>query len=328
VETSNTIAAERPGTAVSSAGLCQMATVVLCLFCVRMAFAEDVPWQGRETWTDSGTRGWSVTTGDADVTNPGDHLDLRHREQPNAPAYGEDTARIAMPEGIVPTNVCFSFLSEDTPPSEMWICFEARSSNLWYKVLPRPPEGVTVDYDIPVDFAHGWIRGSDSRPTQFFADVRDVAWIGLYVRRNGKTSAQDYRIDDFTVSGTAHTSDVDGDGMDDAWENRHGLNAANASDGKVDRDGDGMSSYGEFRAGTDPNDSVSVFEVEIDATPSVVLRWNSISNRTYTVLRAGNVRGKPVPLAEGILATPPKNEYTVDGKGEAAGFYRIEVENE
>ncbi len=303
-------------------------TGLLCTLCVSTLFAQDVPWQGSETWADAGTRGWSVKTGDADVMNLGGYLDLQHRLQSNMPLYGEDTARVSLPAGIRPTNVCFQFLAEDVSPSQVRLCFMSRTdSNAWHRVLPCPPAGEPTEYDVPLRFAGGWTMGSDSSATQFAADLSDMAWIGVYVRRHGSTAAQDYRIDDFEVSGTASSPDADGDGVDDGWENEHGFNAASPSDGQVDRDGDGMSSYGEFRAGTDPNSSASRFEVEIDATPGVVLRWNSISNRTYTVLRAGDVRGTPVPLAEGILATPPKNEYTV-GDEDGAGFYRIEVESE
>lgn len=49
------------------------------------------------------------------------------------------------------------------------------------------------------------------------------------------------------------TLDADGDGMDDVWENLHGLNSNDPADGWVDTDGDGVSNVGEYRAGTDPN---------------------------------------------------------------------------
>jgi hypothetical protein len=41
-------------------------------------------------------------------------------------------------------------------------------------------------------------------------------------------------------------SDQDDDGMSDAWERSHGLNPANASDGKADRDGDGYTNLEDY----------------------------------------------------------------------------------
>lgn len=46
--------------------------------------------------------------------------------------------------------------------------------------------------------------------------------------------------------------DGDGDGMDDWWEECHGLDPADPSDAALDSDGDGLSNLGEFRLGTDP----------------------------------------------------------------------------
>jgi subtilisin family serine protease len=48
------------------------------------------------------------------------------------------------------------------------------------------------------------------------------------------------------------TLDVDGDGMDDVWEDSHGLNSSDPSDAFLDPDGDLVPNIGEFRANTDP----------------------------------------------------------------------------
>lgn len=46
--------------------------------------------------------------------------------------------------------------------------------------------------------------------------------------------------------------DRDRDGMPDAWEERHGLNPDDASDGPADRDGDGYTNLEAFLNGSDP----------------------------------------------------------------------------
>jgi len=51
---------------------------------------------------------------------------------------------------------------------------------------------------------------------------------------------------------TPAPKDTDGDGMPDAWERKHGLADADASDAGEDRDGDGYTNIEEYLNGTDP----------------------------------------------------------------------------
>ncbi len=47
--------------------------------------------------------------------------------------------------------------------------------------------------------------------------------------------------------------DFDGDGMDDFWEDTHGLDSTDPDDWNSDHDGDGLPAQGEYLADTDPN---------------------------------------------------------------------------
>ena len=51
--------------------------------------------------------------------------------------------------------------------------------------------------------------------------------------------------------------DLDADGMDDDWEDRHNLDATSSGDANMDADSDGLTNLEEYVAGTDPNVSDS-----------------------------------------------------------------------
>lgn len=125
--------------------------------------------------------------------------------------------------------------------------------------------------------------------------------------------------------------DSDGDGLADAWELQHFGNLNANANG--DPDGDGMNNFREFRAGTNPNDAQSRFElVEVIKVPNgVSVRWSSQPGKSYRVRRSASLLAAPAnyPIVQSQLAaTPPFNEFvdTTVGTG-AQFFYLIEVEN-
>jgi hypothetical protein len=125
-------------------------------------------------------------------------------------------------------------------------------------------------------------------------------------------------------------SDSDHDGMSDAWESYY-FGGTNAVKGGAtdDRDGDGQSNLSEYRARTDPTDPSSALAVAACEPRSgqVILRWRSVTGKTYGVGRTGDLRlGFGAKEATGIAATPPLNTYTSNIGSSAVGFYRIELE--
>lgn len=79
-------------------------------------------------------------------------------------------------------------------------------------------------------------------------------------------------------------SDLDRDGMDDAWEIQTfgGL----AHDGQGDTDGDGMSDRQEYLAGTDPANPHSNLRLHppvVSSEGRVTLTWNAVAGKTYRV---------------------------------------------
>ena len=98
----------------------------------------------------------------------------------------------------------------------------------------------------------------------------------------------------------------------------------------VDRDGDGVSDGQELIAGTIPTDSRSVFKFTTFTTVTpgtIVLQWNSSSNRFYTLQRGTLIA--PVSYTNLLVAapaTPPMNTYTDSPPKNGPFFYRVSVQ--
>ncbi len=97
-----------------------------------------------------------------------------------------------------------------------------------------------------------------------------------------------------------------------------------------DPDEDGMATWREFLANTDPNDPLSLlhFErVQPDlAAGETVLRWQSASDRVYSIWRSADLSdGFEHRIATNLPATPPVNVYTDAVDGAEAQFYLIEA---
>ena len=116
------------------------------------------------------------------------------------------------------------------------------------------------------------------------------------------------------------------------WLMQHGLTNFNV-DVMADSDGDGMRTWQEYIAGTDPTNRASVLQfTTIGAAngPQVVVRWSSESNRFYSLSRTTNQLGSAaaflsVPGALDLPATPPMNVYTDSVPGVVPCLYRIQV---
>jgi subtilisin-like proprotein convertase family protein len=124
-------------------------------------------------------------------------------------------------------------------------------------------------------------------------------------------------------------ADSDGDGMDDAWEvvNFGNLTVAGTN---TDYDGDAFSDVSEFIAGTEATNSQSVFLIssyEAQPPQGNVIRWSSISSRSYAVYFASSLDGLAFgALTSGLPATPPLNTFTdVLHVVETDAYYRVSV---
>lgn len=79
--------------------------------------------------------------------------------------------------------------------------------------------------------------------------------------------------------------DRDEDHISDEWELANGLDPGNPTDALEDADQDGSNNYEEFVAGTDPNESNSVFGIRItDEDTAFVVQFEGTPGRGYRVL--------------------------------------------
>jgi hypothetical protein len=124
--------------------------------------------------------------------------------------------------------------------------------------------------------------------------------------------------------------DCDGDGLSDEWELAHGLKANDPHDRDGDADQDGKSNYEEYLSGTDPADAVSHLKIESIACDGGdptgwLLRFNAVSNRTYSLLCAESLGSQAWSNWVSFDARPTNAVITATNRGSGASsrFYRL-----
>jgi hypothetical protein len=120
---------------------------------------------------------------------------------------------------------------------------------------------------------------------------------------------------------------IDFNGLPVDWELSHF--GRTGIDPNADPDGDGMSNLAEYRAGTDPNDSNSVFRFT-EITPvqgGIRLGWLSANYKAYSLQRSSDPSGIYLDIQTGITAAAPISTW-LDATALSPGpyFYRLRLE--
>ena len=122
--------------------------------------------------------------------------------------------------------------------------------------------------------------------------------------------------------------DSNGNGMDDNWEMAYFGNLSRTGTG--DFDGDGMSDFAEYKAGTNPTDAQSRFafiSVGPDPLGGVAVRWSSVTLHQYTIQRSSDLLTGFTNLQTNVDATPGTNSFRdATATNRNPYFYRIRVQ--
>lgn len=175
----------------------------------------------------------------------------------------------------------------------------------------------------------------------------------LIESRLSGTQRVSYAYDSFgnitqsVVVGVQTETDSEGDGLPDAWEyvffntltnaatadpNRNGKsNLWEYQNGRdpldPDSDVDGMDNWAEIAAGTDPFNPFSSLELSFSMnTNKGLIRWQSVTNKRYTLQRSTNLMAGFSNLRTNISATPTLNIYTDSIGAVNSAVYRVRLE--
>ena len=134
-----------------------------------------------------------------------------------------------------------------------------------------------------------------------------------------------------TFRGNYDFIDANQNGISDSWEKYYFGSVARKRNPFADSDGDGMSDYAEFIAGTNPTNAASklVFlNTTLLTNKLVQFEWAAVPGRLYQVQTSSldSASGQSwTPMTDWLQATGSPMYYTAASTNQDARVYRVEV---
>lgn len=229
----------------------------------------------------------------------GEAVEARHQNWIEVDSFGEGVSKAA---GSRPAfeSLRLTKRIDKTSPVLANRCWGGRQIQRGVLEVLRGADGGAVRYlqvnltNISVSEFHQ-IATRDSAPQDSLAlDFVVIEWVYTQIDPRGVPGAQ-VRCLWNRKTGTGvgeEDDDADGDGLPLTYEQLYGLDPGK-NDANGDLDGDGATNMEEFRAGTVPNRSDSVFRMTGRRLPSgqVEIRWEPAPDRTYKIFASPTAQG-------------------------------------
>jgi hypothetical protein len=131
-----------------------------------------------------------------------------------------------------------------------------------------------------------------------------------------------------SFTGTYEIIDVNSNGIADSWERNFFNTVSTNRTVKTDSDGDGMTDYAEFIAGTNPTNAASklIFTAALAQTNhNVRLQWSAVADRLYRLLSATGNFTNWSAYSDWQQATTNQVIFTATNATTSARFFRVQV---
>lgn len=206
------------------------------------------------------------------------------------------------------------------------------NGHMWKYPISLPEgDGAWAHVSVPLSYSTMWVISGVAEPLSesMKVDLSAVTEIGIRTSRLGVEMApkEGVSIDNLKLVGPWGGPFTE-TGLSMNWVQETGL-AAGQNGASDDPDHDGFSNYGEFMAGTDPNDGQSFFRVDIsrNAGGQTVLRWKNDPYRTFDVLQSTDLSDPNAfgVRMQGIKSATTQNEVVIDETQSGPYFYKVEI---